>query len=480
MKKLPVIWAAVMLLASCTGTVKVSGQLDGPAPIEPDYAGVTVPANIAPLNFSYGGAEPCALQVAGKILRGRKGLISFPRSLWKKLMATEEVEMTLLVRKEGEWKAYEPFKIHVSQDRIDPYISYRLIPPGYQGWQKMGLYQRNLETYDQTPIVTNDLTGGNCMNCHTYCNGDPSKMVFHARATFGGTMLIDGETIEKLNTKTDSTISALVYPYWHPSGDYVAFSVNKTLQAFYNHDPNRIEVFDNASDVVVYDIHGHRIAWSPLTRTEDRYETFPTFSPDGKWLYFCSAAAVPEMPKDHRSVRYGLYRIAFNAADMSFGSELECVYDAPAEGFSVSFPRISPDGRYLCFTRHGYGNFSIWHKDADLWMINLETGEKWPLEAANSGDVDSFHTWTTDGRWLVFSSRRGDGLYTRPYFTHIGPGGQASKAFLLPQKDPKAYYKRQMESYNLPAFMTGPVEMPERRIVDEMRRSSGVNVRVKD
>jgi len=94
--------------------------------------------------------------------------------------------------------------------------------------------------------------------------------------------------------------------------------------------------------------------------------------------------------------------------------------------------------------------------------------------------VDSFHTWTTDGRWLVFSSRRGDGLYTRPYFTHIGPDGQASKAFLLPQKDPKAYYKRQMESYNLPAFMTGPVEMPERRIVDEMRRSSGVNVRVKD
>ena len=480
MRKLFPILAAAWSLLSCQPGIQVSEQVDALPPIGPDYAGVTVPVNIAPLNFSYLGEDPCALQVGGQTIRGRKGLFRFSPKLWKRLMAEPEFELTVLARKDGEWVAYQPFTIFVSQDPVDPYFSYRLIPPGYQGWQKMGLYQRNLENFDQTPIVTNDLTSGNCLNCHTYCNGDPSKMVFHARATFGGTMLIDGDTIEKLNTKTDSTISALVYPYWHPSGDYIAFSVNKTLQAFYNHDPNRIEVFDKASDVVVYDIHGRQVVWSPLTRAEDRYETFPTFSPDGEWLYFCSAAAVPEMPKDHRDVRYGLYRIAFHAEDMSFGSELECVYDAPAEGYSVSFPRISPDGRYLCFTRHGYGNFSIWHKDADLWMIDLESGEEWPLEAANSGDVDSFHTWSSNGRWLVFSSRRVDGLYTRPYFAHIGPDGQAAKAFLLPQEDPQAYYKRQMESYNLPAFMTGPVSMPERRIVNEIRRSRGVNVQVKD
>ena len=179
----------------------------------------------------------------------------------------------------------------------------------------MGIYQRDLTSYSQKAIVTNDLTGGNCMNCHTYCNGDPSKMVFHVRSTFGGTMVADGGSIEKLNTKTDSTISALVYPYWHPSGDYIAFSVNKTLQAFYNHDPNRIEVYDEASDVVVYDTRTHEIAWSPLTKSDGRFETFPTFSPDGKWLYFCSAEAVSPMPDRHREVRYGLYRIAFNPED---------------------------------------------------------------------------------------------------------------------------------------------------------------------
>ena len=342
----------------------------------------------------------------------------------------------------------------------------------------MGIYQRDLTSYRQSAILSNDLTDGNCMNCHTTAGGDPSKSVFHVRAAHGGTMLIDGDVIEKLNTKTDSTLSALVYPFWHPSGDCIAFSVNKTLQSFYNHGDNRIEVYDMASDVVVYDVRTKEIAWSPLTKREDRFETFPAFSPDGKWLYFCSAQAV-DMPKEHKKVRYGLYRIAFNAQDMRFGDQLECLYDAPAEGYSVSFPRISPDGRFLCFTRHGYGNFSIWHKDADLWMMDLETLEKWPLEAANSPETDSFHSWSANGRWMVFSSRRGDGLYTRPYFTYIDSEGQASKPFLLPQKDPTAYYKRLMDSYNLPAFMNGPMKMSKHRIVSEIRESAGVDVKVK-
>ena len=469
--------AGALLLWACSGSIQSSGSIGSLPPLEPDYSFVTVPRNIAPLNFSYTGSEECALQVEGHPKRGREGLFSFPPRLWKKLMARDQVEMTVLVRQDGEWKAFQPFTITVKED-IDPYISYRLIPPGYQGWQKMGIYQRDLTSYKQTAILSNDLTDGNCMNCHTTLGGDPSKSVFHVRAAHGGTILIDGNTIEKLNTKTDSTISALVYPYWHPSGEYIAFSVNKTLQSFYNHGEDRIEVFDTASDVVVYDVHGKGIAWSPLTKSEDHFETFPTFSPDGKWLYFCSASAV-DMPKDFKQVRYGLYRIAFNAQDMSFGDHLECLYDAPAEGYSVSFPRISPDGRFLCFTRHGYGNFSIWHKDADLWMLDLETLEKWPLEAANSPETESFHSWSGSGRWMVFSSRRGDGLYTRPYFTYIDGEGKASKPFLLPQKNPEAYYKRLMDSYNLPAFMDGPVKMSKHKIVSEIRESSGVDIQVK-
>ena len=471
---------AALLAISCAGRVNVSGTVDSLPEIFPDYCDVTVPENIAPLDFSYLGTGKCVLTANGKTIRSRKGgLFVFKKSLWRKWMKEGSVQMTLIVKQNGSWVSYKPFNINVSRDRIDPWFSYRLIPPGYQGWQEMGIYQRNLENYTQEAILSNDLTGGNCMNCHTFRAGDPSKMVFHARATFGGTVVVNNGEVEKLNTKTDSTISALVYPYWHPSGDYVAFSVNKTFQSFHNHDENRIEVYDLASDVVVYNVKTHQIAWSPLTKSEDYFETFPTFSPDGKWLYFCSAKAVPEMPKDYKEVRYGLYRVAFNPEDMTFGDDLELVYDAPAEGYSVSFPRISPDGRFLCFTRHGYGNFSIWHKDSDLWLADLTDLSVRPMAGVNSEDVDSFHTWSADGKWLVFSSRRDDGLYTKPYFTHVDPDGNATKPFLLPQKNPKEYYKKLMKSYNLPAFTTGKVTVGKRKLVNVLRNSSGTDVTVR-
>lgn len=477
------ILAGLLTMISCARRPANAEPLSEEAPIFPDYKEVTIPVNIAPLNFSLLEKDKGILVAGDKVFRSRRGVFRFSPRKWRKMISKSgdngSINLEIFIREDGKWLSYKPFNIHISQDKIDPWFSYRLIPPGYQGWQDMGIYQRDLESYSEKAILTNDLTGGNCMNCHTYMNGDPSKMVFHARATFGGTMVVNEGEVEKLNTKTDSTISALVYPYWHPSGDYVAFSVNKTFQSFHNHDANRIEVYDEASDVVVYNVKTHQIAWSPLTKAEDRFETFPTFSPDGKWLYFCSAEAVTPMPDKYQEARYGLYRIAFNAEDMSFGDSLELVYDAPAEGFSVSFPRISPDGRFLCFTRHGYGNFSIWHKDSDLWLADLKDGSVRPMEGVNSDNVDSFHTWSSDGKWLVFSSRRDDGLYTKPYFTHVDADGNATKPFLLPQKDPKSYYKRLMRSYNLPAFTTGKVKVGKRKLIDVLRNSPGTDVQVK-
>ena len=287
----------------------------------------------------------------------------------------------------------------------------------------MGLCHRDFRGFKQSPVIENKNTEENCLNCHTPCGQDASKTVFHARADFGGTFIIDGGSIEKLNTKTDSTISALVYPYWHPSGDLIAFSVNNTLQAFFNHDPDRIEVYDSASDVVVYDVDKHEIFWSPETRSEDYFETFPTFSPDGRWLYFCAAKAIEPMPERYKDAKYALYRIAFNKEDCSFGDCKELIFDAPAEGKSVSFPRISPDGKYMAFTEHEYGNFSIWHKEAELHLLDLRTGKARNISEINSNDTESYHSWSSSSKWVVFSSRRDDGRYTRLYFSHLNENG---------------------------------------------------------
>lgn len=481
-KLLVCLLGMALAAVSCKGVV-ATAVVDETPSVWPDYREVVIPEGIAPLNFSFTEGSAACLNVAsGDELvqkKAKDGLFRFSRKEWNTLIsASDTLTLTLVAERGGGWVSYRPFNIYVSRDVIDPWISYRLIPPGYQGWKTMGLFQRELGTYRQKAIIENSATADNCLNCHSYPNRNPNRMLFHVRSDFGGTMMIRDAVIEKLDTKTDSTISALVYPYWHPSEKYIAFSVNTTLQSFFNHNPNRIEVFDKASDVVVYDVDGHELYWSPLTKSPDRFETFPTFSPDGKWLYFCSAEAVENMPADYDKVKYALVRIAFNPDDCTFGDVVETVFDAPSLGKSVSFPRISPDGRFLTFTLHGYGNFSIWHKDADICLLDLKSGELLEEPLMNSADVDSYHSWSGNGRWLLFSSRRDDGLYTKLYISHIDADGNASKPFLLPQDNPVEFYHSLMFSYNIPEFITAEMPVPSKTIVRAVRELPGKKIEI--
>lgn len=124
------------------------------------------------------------------------------------------------------------FSIQVIKDKIDPYLVYRRIAPGYRMWNRMGIYQRCLEDFTEETFLDNKQTNNNCMNCHSFCMQNPDRMLFHQRALHAGTYILTDGDIEKLDTKTERTISALVYPAWHPSGRYVAFSTNDTKQDF--------------------------------------------------------------------------------------------------------------------------------------------------------------------------------------------------------------------------------------------------------
>ena len=471
---------AGVLLGGCNGNrfTQIQEVLEVDPAIFPDYKNVTVPVNIAPLNFSYLGDEPCRLLIkaAGHELmqiEGSRGLFSFPDSDWKKWMeqyAGDSLCLTVLAYQSEQWKQYRSFSIYIAPDSIDTYLSYRLIPPGYEGWRAMGLSQRDLSSYEQRPILENRLTNGNCVNCYAYCERDPSRMMFHARADLDGTLILKNGVIEKLNVQTEQMPGPFVYPYWHPSGDYIAFSMNKTRQNFYNHDPDRVEVYDTASDVVVYSVKDHKIITSSLLRSADAFETFPAFSPDGRFLYFCSAVAVDSLPQNSRQVKYSLCRIAFDPQNELLGEVVDTLYNARTEGQSASFPRLSPDGRFLVFTLHDFGNFSIWHKEADLYMIDLHTSRKYPLAAFNSEEVESYHSWSGNSRWMVFSSRRGDGLYTRPFIGYIDLEGVEHKPFLLPQKDPLTYYRDLMFSYNIPELMHSEVTVDAYQLATCLRK----------
>ena len=82
-------------------------------------------------------------------------------------------------------------------------------------------------------------------------------------------------------------------------------------------------------------------------------------------------------------------------------------------------------------------------------MKDLRTDSIYPLTATNSPDVDSYHSWSSNGRWIVFSSRRDDGSFTRPYIAYFDTQGRGHKAFLLPQADPEQNITL-LKSYNVP------------------------------
>jgi hypothetical protein len=310
-------------------------------------------------------------------------------------------------------------------------------------------------------------------------------MSLHIRGPHGATLLRKGNgPITAYNTKTDQTLGLCVYPYWHPSGRYVAYSTNTTRQLFHSAGRNRVEVFDEASDLQVYDVDKNELLLSPLLKQDSVFETYPVFSADGRSLYFCAARSSNQID----SIRYNLCRIDFNPETGSFGERIDTIVDAVAQHKSVSFPRPSYDGRFLCYTLSDYGQFSIWHHEADLWLLDLRSEKREvisdksatarPMTVANSEDTESFHNWSTNSRWLVLSSRRDDGLYTRPYFCHVDIDGNVTKAFMLPQRNPRRFYRDRFFSFNVPDFVIGPTRFNGReasRIInDEYRKDFGV------
>lgn len=465
-----VIVFLLLSFQACRETVAPKEVRKEKPAIFPDYVDVTVPATIAPLNFKvqdeYSAIDAVIVGRNQEVIHIQdKKEICFPENKWAQLLANskgDSLRITVSVKKQGNWIRFAPFAVHVSDVPIDYGLVYRLIAPGYEVYSKMGIYQRNLSSFDQSPIVENTLIPGSCVNCHSFRLSDPKNMNLHIRGKKGGTVLMTDGKINLLNTKTDETISNFIYPFWHPSGNYVAYSVNNIHQVFHAAKTKRVEVVDGASDIVVYDIKNNQPISCAELMNDSIFETFPSFSPDGRSLYFCSAAH-REMPQEFNKVQYNLCRIAFNPENGTFGGQIDTLFNATAINKSVTFPRPSPDGRYLMFTLIDYGNFSIWHKEADLYLLDLQTGLCRSMDEANSRDTESYHSWSSNSRWFVFSSRRIDGLYTRPFIASIDEKGNIGKPFLLPQAN-TGFYTNLMESFNIPEFVTGKVEIDPNEI----------------
>ncbi len=333
---------------------------------------------------------------------------------------------------------------------MDPYVTYRWLYPGYESWNEISIIQRSLESFKEHPVIENSVVDHNCVNCHSFNNGKTDDFLFHMRGSHNGTYLYKNGGFKKINPKTAEMKNGAVYPRWHPSGKFVAFSSNKIVQQFHSALNKKVEVSDLESSLLLYDVDRNEIRNVNLTDKEKYMDTYPEWSPDGGWLYFCRAAQVGEI-FDYQQIRYDLFRVPFDPSTLRFG-EAEIIFKASELKKSVSFPRVSPDGESLVLTLSDYGCFPIWHKEADLWSVDLRTLKASPM-ALNSDMTDSYHSWSSNGRWLIFSSKRIDGLTARLFISHIDENGNAGKPFILPQRDPDLYGKM-LKSFNVPEFST--------------------------
>lgn len=459
--------------------------------IFPDYCDVSVPYNIAPLNFMLpmDEYEECVARITipngTQQTYGNGVKVQIPESEWRDMLNASKgksLKVEVWGKKKNEWISFKPFGINVIEYPIDEYVSYRLIEPTYVAWSFMEIAQRNVTSFEETQIFNNEITmndreKGQCLNCHSYQNYKTDNMLFHVRLSNAGTVIVNDGKVSKVNLKRDYTISSGVYPSWHPTAKLIAFSTNLTRQGFHTLNNNKIEVYDEASDLILYDVEKDSVI--VVSEDPDLLEVYPTWSPDGKYLYYCKSAPLPEELRDtdirghYQKVQYNLYRRSFDIPTCKFGEE-ELVYDAASNDRSATLPRISPDGRYLMFAEGRYGCFHIRHSDGNIVCLKLEGNDLPLLKDASTavnltkfnsqGFADSYPTWSSNGHWIMCSSRRGDGNYSRLYFSYF-KNGKVGKAFMLPQEDPEQNTYR-LKCYNRPEFMVEPVKIS----VDEFSR----------
>ena len=173
MKKHLICILSVWLLTTCSHPVNNPEKTEEWPEIYPDYIGVTIPATIAPMNFDYIGGKHDRIDV---IVTGSKfGEIhvnartaSFPEDEWHKLLESNKGDsllFTVSVKNENKWKQYRPFSMYVSDAPIDYGVVYRKVIPGYEVYSKMGIYERNLSSFEERVLLENAMVPGMCLPC---------------------------------------------------------------------------------------------------------------------------------------------------------------------------------------------------------------------------------------------------------------------------------------------------------------------------
>jgi hypothetical protein len=450
--------------------------------LQPDYAEVTIPPNIAPLNFRIleKGTRYLAVLTGGQDTEVRvassDGQIRIPAKGWKRMLAATaggDLCVQIFVRTRLGWQQYRTFTISVAVEPIDRYLSYRLLRPQYNYYRDLGVYERDLEGFREREILHGRRFQDGCVNCHTFFGSNTETMVLGVRtpAYGNGTILIQNGKAEKIGANFGHTT-------WHPSGQLAAYSMYDVRQTFHTARTEVRDVIEFDSLLAYYRLDTRKTRTVPALADKNRLETQPCWSPDGKYLYFASAPKLwtdmKRFPPDrYAEVQYDILRIPYNLEQDTWGA-IETVVSAKDTGMSCLTPRLSPDGRFLLFVMCPYSCFALYQPASDLYILELASGTIRKL-SCNSDCAESWHAWSTNGRWIAFSSKRPTGQFTRVYFAYIDESGNSRKPFILPQDDPD-YYNDYLYAYNVPELAINAITVGRAELLDAVRSPATIKV----
>lgn len=433
--------SSILLFSACGNpNIKDAEELNTSAILFPDYTNITIPYNIAPMNFIIkDSASAYYVEISsdeGKTIRVKSsdGNIQMPINAWSRLLEANKgktLRINVYAENNDDWQHYTTIENTIAEDNIDSYLVYRFINAANILWTKMGIYQRNLQNFTVKPIMDNSLTDQNCMHCHSFAANNSNTFMLHMRGKPGGTVIYSNNELKFVDTKTEHTISAGGYPSWHPNGKLIAFSTNKIHQKFHSVKEKYALVYDEKSDMVLYDVEKNEIQAIPKLSTAD-FENIPTWSPDGKYLYFLSAPFHLVDTGSYENIKYDLKRIAYDVASNTWG-DVEDLLLSKDLGKSIAFPRVAADNRHVVMCLADYGYFTVYNETSDVAILDLET-MKVEKPDVNSDFVESYPSWSSNGKWVMFNSKRLDGVSSRPYFAYFD-NGKVHKPFILPQED---------------------------------------------